>query len=70
MVKLRKDLELANASYESTEASMRKRHQDALNDLADQLEYMTKSKGRLVSPAIALLSTLYPSFIINIGLLK
>lgn len=67
MVKLRKDFELANASYESSEASMRKRHQDALNDLADQLEYMTKSKGRYVLSANALLSNLSP---ICIRLLK
>ena len=46
ITKLRKDLELANAQFETSESSMRKRHQDALNDLADQLDFMGKAKAR------------------------
>ena len=46
MSKLRKDLELVTTQFETQEVSLRKRHQEALNDLADQLEHMTKNKVR------------------------
>lgn len=48
ITKLRKDLELANVQFESAEASLRKRHTEALNDLQDQLDYMSKQRSRLV----------------------
>lgn len=44
--KVRKDLELSCAQFEATEQNMRRRHQEALNDLTDQLEHMGKSKSR------------------------
>ena len=44
--KLRKDLELANAQFEAAEASLRKRHTEAINDLSDQVDYLTKQKNR------------------------
>jgi len=44
--KVRKDLELSTVQFEATESNMRKRHQEALNDLTDQLEHMGKSKSR------------------------
>lgn len=46
--KLRKDLELANAQFESSEHSLRKRHTETVNDLSEQLEYVNKSKNRYV----------------------
>jgi hypothetical protein len=46
--KLRKDLELANAAFEAQEASLRKRHTEAVNDLSDQVDYLTKTKSRSV----------------------
>lgn len=45
--KVRKDLELANVQFEQTEISLRKRHQEALNELSDQIEHLTKSKNRI-----------------------
>ncbi|MEH0879596.1 hypothetical protein V6M80_14930, partial [Enterococcus faecium] len=45
--KLRKDLELSNATFEAAEASLRKRHQEAVNDLSDQVDYLTKQKNRV-----------------------
>ena len=44
--KLRKDLELAILAHESAEQSLRKRHNETVNDLTDQLEYVSKQKNR------------------------
>lgn len=44
--KLRKDIELLTIQYEGQEASMRKKHQEALNDLSDQVDYLQKTKNR------------------------
>ncbi|KAH3838862.1 paramyosin-like isoform X1 [Dreissena polymorpha] len=45
--KLRKDIELLTIQYEGQEASMRKKHQEALNDLSDQVDYLSKNKNRV-----------------------
>ena len=47
--KLRKDLELANSQFEATEHSLRKRNQETVNDLSDQVDYLTKNKNRSVN---------------------
>ena len=44
--KLRKDLDVVNATFEASESSLRKRHTDAVNDLSDQVDYLTKNKNR------------------------
>lgn len=44
--KLRKDIELLTIQYESQEGSMRKKHNEAMNDLSDQLDYLQKNKNR------------------------
>jgi myosin heavy chain 6/7 len=44
--KLRKDIELLTIQYEGQEASMRKKHHEALNDMSDQLDYLQKTKNR------------------------
>lgn len=44
--KLRKDLELLTIQYEGQEGSMRKKHQEAVNDLSDQVDYLSKTKNR------------------------
>ena len=46
LTKLRKDIELINVQHESAEASLRKRHQDALNDLSDQVEHLSRGKSK------------------------
>ncbi|CAI2738098.1 unnamed protein product [Dicrocoelium dendriticum] len=46
--KLRKDLENANAALELAETSMRRRHQNALNELAAEVENLQKQKGKCV----------------------
>lgn len=44
--KLRKDLELLTVQHESSEASLRKRHQEALNELAEQVDHLNKHKSK------------------------
>ena len=46
--KLKKDVELMAVQYESSEAGLRKRHQDAVNDLTDQLEQSNKQRSKSV----------------------
>jgi len=46
LAKVKKDLELMTVQYESLEASLRKRHQEALRDLQDQLDYSNKSRAK------------------------
>ena len=48
LVKLRKDIELLSVQHESSEASLRKRHQEALNELTDQLEQSNKQRAKSV----------------------
>ncbi|ESO93769.1 hypothetical protein LOTGIDRAFT_153233, partial [Lottia gigantea] len=45
--KLRKDLEIVNIAHEGAEQSLRKRHNQAIADLTDQLEHMSKTKNRV-----------------------
>lgn len=47
-MKYKKDLELLIVQSESNEASLRKRNQDALNELNDQLEMLSRSKTKFV----------------------
>ena len=46
LAKLRKDIELLTIQFEGQEASMRKKNQEALNDLNDQVDYLSKTKHR------------------------
>jgi len=48
LVKLRKDVELLTVQHESSEASLRKRHQEAINELNDQLEQLSKNRNKSV----------------------
>ena len=48
LVKLRKDIELLTVQHESSEASLRKRHQEAINELNDQLEQLSKHRNKSV----------------------
>jgi hypothetical protein len=43
---MRKDMELLSVQFESNEASLRKRHQEQINDMTDQIEFLTKGKGK------------------------
>jgi len=47
-VKLRKDIELLSVQHESSEASLRKRHQEAINELTDQIEQLSKHRNKCV----------------------
>ena len=49
LVKLRKDIELLTVQHESSEASLRKRHQEAINELNDQIEQLSKHRNKSVS---------------------
>lgn len=46
LTKLKKDFELLTVQHESSEASLRKRHQEALNELSDQVEHLNKHKAK------------------------
>merc|ERR1719376_524917 len=47
VMKLRKDLELITVQHESSEHSLRKRHQETITDLSEQVDYITKQKNRV-----------------------
>jgi len=47
LTKLRHDLEEANVQHEATATQLRKKHQDAVNEMSQQIEQLQKSKGRL-----------------------
>src|SRR4051794_31244943 len=44
---MRRDLEQNNLNHENSLASLKKKHQDAVAELGDQLDQLTKSKQRL-----------------------
>jgi len=46
MMKIKKDFDLLTVQYESLESSLRKRHQEAVVALNDQLEHANKQKAK------------------------
>ena len=46
IMKLKKDLELVLSERETTEAALRKRHQDAINELTQQLETINRNRNK------------------------
>jgi len=44
--KLKKDLELIMIQHETSEASLKKRHQEVVNDLNDQLEQLNRQRNK------------------------
>jgi len=46
--KLRKDLEEAAIQQEATMMSLRKKHQDAIGEMSDQIEQLNKLKAKQV----------------------
>ena len=48
LLKMKKDMELVNVQHESSEASIRKRFQDQINDLTEQMERANKLKSKYV----------------------
>lgn len=48
LAKLRRDLEEANIQHESSLASLRKKHNDAVAEMAEQVEQLNKLKMKLV----------------------
>jgi len=55
--KLRRELEEAKAQGEAQAAAMRKKQQDSVNELTEQLDQIQKAKQKLV-PVIAFLPSL------------
>ncbi len=47
LAKLRSDLEAANVQHEASAVQMRKKHQDAVNDMGEQIDQLQKAKNRL-----------------------
>ncbi len=47
--KMRKDMELTIVQYESSDASMRKKHQDAMNEFSEQIDFLSKNKNKYVA---------------------
>merc|ERR1712170_306760 len=45
--KLRKDLEEANIQHESTLMSLKKKHQDAIQEMTEQIDQLTKMKSKI-----------------------
>jgi len=46
LAKLRKDYELLVVQHESSETSLRKRHQEAINELSAQIDQLNKHKSK------------------------
>lgn len=46
-LKIKKELETVTSQYEVTETSLKKRHQELLNDLTDQLEKANKNRSKI-----------------------
>jgi len=44
--KLKKDLELITIQQETSEASLKKRHQETINELTDQLEQLNRQRNK------------------------
>lgn len=44
---MRRDLEEANLQHEATTAQLRKKHQDAVNEMGEQIDQLQKSKNKL-----------------------
>jgi len=44
LAKLRRDLEEANMQHEATSAQLRKKHQDAVTEMSEQIDQLQKSK--------------------------
>jgi hypothetical protein len=44
--KLKKELELILVQQETSEASLRKRHQEIVTDLSDQIEQLNRNKSK------------------------
>ena len=44
--KLKKDIDIVTVQYESSEASTRKRHQEAINDLSEQVDMLQRTKSK------------------------
>jgi len=61
LVKLRKDIELLTVQHESSEASLRKRHQEAINELNDQLEQLSKHRNKCAQRLFTSLHAIYPA---------
>lgn len=49
MSKLRRDLEEANIQHESTLANLRKKHNDAVSEMGEQIDQLNKLKAKWVS---------------------
>ncbi|CAF0977389.1 unnamed protein product [Rotaria sordida] len=47
LAKLRRDLEEANLQHEATTAQLRKKHQDAVNEMGEQIDQLQKLKNKL-----------------------
>ena len=46
LVRLRRDLDEANAQHELTTAQLRKKHQDAVNEMAEQIDILQKARNK------------------------
>jgi hypothetical protein len=46
LAKLRRDLEEANLQHEATAAQLRKKHQDAVNEMGEQIDQLQKLKTK------------------------
>ena len=46
LAKLRRDLEEANLQHEATAAQLRKKHQDAVNEMGEQIDQLQKLKNK------------------------
>jgi len=53
MIKLKKDLEMVISEREMSEAALRKRHQDAMNELTQQLENTNRIRTKYVYCTLA-----------------
>lgn len=47
--KLKKDYEVLAIQHETSEASLRKRHQEIVNELTDQIEHLNRARAKYAS---------------------
>jgi len=56
---MKKDFELMAVQHETSEASLRKRHQEAVNDLSDQLDQTNKHRAKSVQSSFTIIAFVF-----------
>jgi len=68
--KLRRELEEAKAQGDAQAAAMRKKQQDSVNELTEQLDQIQKAKQKSVSQSLLALTIVYVQSEVNVKMTK